>query len=88
MYAARRKNVAATMNSARFSAALSSSTSACGPARLSRHSRPTALITSMAESTPNPINATLPAMIPAPIATSASTTFQPIVKYSSQSARR
>jgi len=53
--------VVATKYSARFSAALSSPTVACGPALRSRHSKPSELITSIAESAPNPIRATLPA---------------------------
>jgi hypothetical protein len=45
-------------------------------------------MTSMLESTPKPIRATLPAISPAPMATTASMTFQPTVKYSSHRARR
>jgi AAA domain/Abortive infection C-terminus len=74
--------------SARFSAVLSSLTAACGPALRSRHSSATALITSIAESAPNPIRATLPAITPATMATKASTTFQATVRYSSHRARR
>ena len=48
---------------------------------------PTALITSIAESAPKPIRAALAAITPAPIATTASATFHPTVKYSSHKAR-
>jgi hypothetical protein len=41
----------------------------------------------MPESTPKPIRATLPAMIPAPMATTASMTFQETVNHSRRTAR-
>jgi hypothetical protein len=45
------------------------------PPPRSLHSNPTALTTSIAESAAKPMRATLPARIPAPMATTTSTTF-------------
>ncbi len=80
--------MAATRYSALRSATPSSWALAFGPARYRRHSRATAEITSIPESTPKPTRATLPTARPTPIATTASTTFQATVNHSSQRPRR
>jgi hypothetical protein len=85
MYAASAKNVYATIRSAVRSA---SSSSSGLPLFRKRQTRAAADVTSIRLSRPNPTRAMLAAIQPAPIATSASLTFQAIVQYSRLSAFR